>query len=137
MLHACLNELGFKCRQIICTFRWDEQKIKYPQRLESILKEGSWLHGHTYLQIEVDDRWVDTDVTWNPKLKPYGFKTFPEKWNGETPFIGIDNIKRRWVGLKGKEIRTNLIESLTVETRDRRERFLKEFFKWIDSLNKT
>ncbi len=136
VLQACFDELGIEYRPVVCTFRWEEQSIKYPENLKSILQEGSWEHGHNFVQIKKKEgSFIDVDLTWNLKLKPYGFKTFPENWDGKTSFIGIDNIIKRWGDTDLLSMKKELIELLSPEIRDRREHFLNEFIKWIDSIN--
>ena len=135
VLGACLDELGIKYRHIVCTFRWGDQKIKYPKHLRNIFKEGEWEHGHNFIQIKKDNKYVDVDITWNPKLKEYGFTTFPEDWDGKSSFVGIDKIVRRWDGVGIESIKKKLIKSLSPKIQERRERFLKEFIEWIDSIN--
>lgn len=134
-LQAGYNTLGIKCHQVTSTFKWGEQGIKYPKELQNILDEGEWDHGHNFLQVEKDDGTkIDIDVTWNSKLKEVGFKTFPKDWNGKTSFIGL-KINKRWDNIDMKAKKIQLIESLSPELRERRERFLKLFVKWIHSIN--
>jgi len=136
LLKACLGEMGIDSRNVICTFRWEEQKIRYPKNLKAILNEGGWEHGHNFLQIKTGGRWVDVDVTWNPELRPYGFRAFPDGWDAKTPHVGLDKIIKRWDGIDELDMKRHLISSLTPETRERRERFLKALFEWTGSINK-
>lgn len=136
VLQACLDELGIRNRPVVCTFRWGEQPIKYPEHLRVILKEGEWEHGHNFLQILMGDSYVDVDITWNGRLKPYGFKVLPQDWDGKMPFAGVDNIVRRWGGAEVGALKKELIGSLTPELVDRRERFLKGFIGWVESINR-
>lgn len=136
VLQACFNELGIEYRTVVCTFRWGEQIIKYPENLKAILKEGEWEHGHNFVQIKDEyGKYIDLDITWNSKLAPYGFKAFPKNWNGESAFIGIDNIIRRWDGADVESKKKELINSLDLELKQRRERFLSEFIKWVGTIN--
>ncbi len=134
-LQACYNILGIKCHQVTSTFEWGEQGIKYPKELQKILNEDEWNHGHNFLQVQKDDgRKLDIDITWNSKLKEYGFRTLPEDWDGKTSFIGL-KINQRWDDVDMKSKKIELIESLSPELRERRECFLKLFVKWVHSIN--
>jgi len=136
VLQACFDELEIKYRTVVCTFRWGEQGIIYPAYLKSILAQGEWEHGHNFLQIgKGRDKWADIDVTWNPGLAPYGFRTFPVDWDGLTSFVGLDRVIRRWDGADIREKKGGLIDSLSPELRVRRELFLRAFIKWVDSIN--
>lgn len=136
VLQACLDELGIKYAQVVCTFRWGDQPIRYPESLRRILNEGEWEHGHNFVQIERNGSKVDLDITWNPELAQYGFLSLPSDWNGETSFVGVTNIIRRWDGADIGTMKKKLIESLDPATRERRERFLKTFIAWVAKLNK-
>ncbi len=134
-LQACFDILGVKCHQVVSTFKWGEQKINYPDELKKILSDGEWDHGHNFLQIEKDNGWkIDIDITWNSKLKEYGFMTFPTNWDGKTSFIGL-KINQRWDNVDMKAKKIELIESLSSELRDRRDYFLELFIKWVHSIN--
>ncbi len=134
-LKACFDILGVKCHQVVSTFKWGEQKIEYPNELKKILDDGEWNHGHNFLQIERNNGLkIDIDITWNTRLKEYGFMTFPTNWDGKSSFIGL-KINRRWDNVDMKTKKIELIESLTSELRDRRDYFLKLFIGWIHSIN--
>lgn len=137
VLQACFDELSIDYRPVVCTFFWANQKIKYPENLQSILNEGRWEHGHNFVQIKKQDgTYIDIDVNFNPALKPYGFRSFPQNWDGKTPFISVEKIIRRWDNANIANMKKELIESLSPEVRERRERFLKEMFKWVGSIIK-
>jgi len=134
-LKSCYKMLDIKCHQVVTTFKWGEQGIKYPEELQTILNEGEWDHGHNFLQVEKDDGTkIDVDITWNTKLKEYGFRSLPEDWEGKTSFVGLI-INQRWDDIDMKAKKIELIESLSPELRERRKRFLELFVKWVHSLN--
>ncbi len=137
VLQACFDELGIEYRPVVCTFRWGEQAIIYPENLRSILKEGEWEHAHNFVQIKKENgEYTDIDITWNSKLASCGFKTFPKNWDGKSAFVGIDNILHRWDGADAESKKKELLNSLDLKSRERRERFLKEFIKWVKIINK-
>lgn len=134
VLQACLEQLGIPHRTVVCTFRWGEQGLMLPEDLRSILREGEWIHGHNFLQIQKEDgQWIDIDVTWDPPLKPYGFRTFPEHWDGRTPFVGLDTLTERWDGAD-ISLKQEWLKKLTPGEQERRERFLKGLFAWVSTL---
>jgi len=136
VLQECFDQLGIRYKEVICTFRWGEQGIRFPDDLQSILNKGEWDHGHNFVQVEKDDGTVvDIDITWNQGLRKYGFLALPENWDGKSSFIAV-KIKERWDNTDMKAMKIKLIESLPPKIRERREKFLKGFIKWIDSVNK-
>jgi len=135
LLERCYNLLDIKCHQVVSTFRWSEQGIQYPIELQKILKEGEWDHGHNFIQIEKDNGVkIDVDVTWNSKLKEFGFMTLPDDWDSNSSFLGL-KIRQRWDDVDMKTKKIELIESLSSEQRERRSHFLELFVKWIHSIN--
>jgi hypothetical protein len=133
VLAACYERLGIPHRTVVCTFKWSAQKIALPDHLKAILDEGEWNHGHNFLQVERDGKWIDVDITWDPALKSAGFRTFPEDWNGVTSSIGLDQIVKRTDGAD-IGMKKQWLNELSAEVQERRERFLKEFFLWIKTL---
>ena len=134
-LQKCYEFLNIQCYQVVSTFKWGEQGIKYPEELQAILDKGEWNHGHNFLRVKKDDGIeIDIDVTWNPRLKEFGFKVLPDNWDGKTSFIGL-NINQRWDNIDMKAKKIELIEALSPELRERREQFLRVFIKWIQELN--
>ncbi len=136
VLQSCFEQLGIPYRITVCTFHWSAQKLPLPKELTMILEEGEWEHGHNFLQIQNDDgKWIDVDITWDPFLKPHGFRTFPENWDGKTSFVGLHPLIHRWDNAD-PDMKQEWIKALTPEMRERRERFLHGFFGWIASLRK-
>jgi len=134
LLQACLEKLGIKSKQVVCIFRWSEQDIDLPTNLIKILQEGEWNHGHNFLNVEIDGNYIDIDVTWNSKLKKYGFLTLPSNWDGNSSFVGL-KFKKRFDDTDMNKMKIELINSLTPEQQERRHKFVKELAKWIESIN--
>ena len=132
VLGACYKQLGIKYHDVVVTFRWQDQKIKYPEEIQSILDEGPWLHGHNFIQLE---NGLNIDIIFNSELREYGFKTFPQDWDGQRSFIGFDNLLDRWDDNDSDKIKKDLIENLKPDEKERRKRFLYMFIKWVSTLN--
>lgn len=137
LLHACLDDLGVDYRPVVCTFRWEKQGIALPEHLRAILKQHTWEHGHNFVQIKnLKGVWIDVDVTWDPGLRPHGFRTLPENWDGTTSFVGLDVLEKRFDRVDIGVTKEKLISALTSEQRTARGVFLGEFIHWVDSLRK-
>ncbi len=135
VLQACFDALGIEYQPVVCTFHWGKQQINLPSHLQGILDEGEWVHGHNFVQIRNDEgEWIDLDVTWDPSLAAHGFLALPGSWDGNASFVGLHSMINRWDGVSIAEKKEELIGSLSTEHKERRERFLKEFIQWIDSL---
>ncbi|MFA6039829.1 MAG: transglutaminase domain-containing protein [Candidatus Peribacteraceae bacterium] len=131
-LEGC-RQLGIEARPVVCTFHWQEQEILYPPQLKAFLEDHHWPQNHTFAQVQVDGQWIDVDLTWDPALKPHGFWTFPEDWEGENSFHAV-KILERWDGADIQAKVDELQNLLTPEQRGAQEHFLREFIAWVASL---
>lgn len=64
----------------------------------------------------------------------YFFRTLPDDWDGRSSFLGL-KINNRWDNVDMKAKKIELIQALSPELRDRRERFLHLFVAWIHEIN--
>lgn len=135
LLQACFDELGIVYRPVVCTFRWQDQNLDFPEGLQKILDATSWVHGHNFVQIQGEgSTWIDIDITWDSPLGQYGFQFFPSDWDGQTSFVAVNDIVARWDGVSIADKKKDLIASLSEEERIARGEFLEKFIIWIDSL---
>lgn len=135
LLQSCLHHLGIENRAVVCVFRWDQQSIQYPDTVTSILNEGAWGHGHNFVQVKrKDGSWLDVDVTFDPALKQYGFRSLPDDWDGTQGFVAVDPVITRWEGGDVAILKRKLLSSLSNSVRDRRERFLQALFEWVRTI---
>lgn len=136
VLRACFEALSIESRIVVCTFRWSEQGLKLPENLSSLLKEDEWNHGHNFLQVKNSKgSWIDIDVTWDPPLASAGFRTFPEHWDGETSFVGLKSLVKRWDDAS-LDMKNEWIRALTPEMKERREKFLRGLFMWVENVRR-
>ncbi|MFA5135206.1 MAG: hypothetical protein WC505_05510 [Patescibacteria group bacterium] len=137
VLQACFDALNIEYRPVVCVFRWDEQGIEFPLHLRQILSEGAWGHGHDFVQVRDRFRnWIDVDVTFDSALSNYGFRSFPQDWDGAQPFLGVHNIIKRWDDANVDALKREFVDALTPEVRERRERFLTALFAWLQKVRR-
>lgn len=134
VLEQSLKALNIQYKTVVCSFKWSEQGIDLPDHLAAILTEGEWEHGHNFVQLQHGDEWIDVDITWDSPLASYGFRTLPKDWNGTTSFVGIQPIAQRWDGADLAAKKHELIDALSPEIKERRQKFLDGFIAWIASL---
>lgn len=135
VLMAVLKELGVPHHAVVCTFRWGEQGVNFPDPLRHILEQGEWAHGHNFVHLQLPSgQWIDVDVTWNPELRKHGFASFPSEWDGQSSFLGVRHIVERFDNDDVKARKKQLIEGLSPDLKARRERFLSGFIEWIESV---
>lgn len=131
LMQVCLDRLHVRYNTVVCTFKWGEQEVRYPENLQRILWEGEWEHGHNFIQFP-NGKYLD--VTWDPALEKFGFRVLPKDWTTENSFIGVKNIKRQWEGAPIDETKKDLINALPSVLQERRERFMTAFIEWIKSV---
>jgi hypothetical protein len=131
---AALAELGIESRFVVSTFHWHEQDIHYPPALKEFLEDHHWPHNHTFAQVKNSNgAWVDCDLTWDPALKPWGFWTFPEDWDGEHSFHAV-KVVDRWDGVEIEAKLDELKNLLSPEQQQASEHFLRLFIEWVASV---
>ncbi len=136
LLQSCLNELGIPNKSVLCTFHWSDKKLKnFPIDLQKILDSGEWEHGHNFVKLLSEGKWIDVDITFDRNLKDYGFASFPEDWDGKTSFISVNPI-RRWDDVDIDEKKKELINELSDEMKVKRKEFLRLFFEWVEKIRK-
>ncbi|MEA3429695.1 MAG: hypothetical protein U9R08_00320 [Nanoarchaeota archaeon] len=74
ILYDKLNKAGYKVRYRVCEFRWDELKI--PKNVSD--KAPKELDVHLYLEIKLDNKWINLDCSNDPTLKKYN------EWDGKS-----------------------------------------------------
>jgi hypothetical protein len=134
VLEKCFSFLNIPHQSVVCTFKWGDQDIKYPSKLQEILNEGKeWSHGHNFVRVEKSNgEKIDVDINWDSHMKKYGFIT-AESWNGKSDLVAVKKIVDRWDGVSIGEMKIKLIESLSEKQRERRYKFLNGLFEWISS----
>lgn len=134
LLQQKFDEAGIEYRPVVCTFSWRDQQITFPDHLQRIIDATEWYHGHNFVQVHINGRWIDLDITWDPPLATYGFLSLPDTWSAAEDFVGVRTMRERWNDASITEKKSELIAALTDEQRQERERFLGEFVAWINSL---
>ena len=64
-LKKALEEIGYECRYRVCEFRWSD--LDLPKELLEIPHQD--LSTHVYLEVNIDDKWVNVDPSWDSELK--------------------------------------------------------------------
>src|SRR5262245_45706496 len=66
--HYLLGEffrlLGLRVRHMICSHRFNESPIGFPEEMQEMLRKNEIVDLHDYLQVQIDDDWIDVDATW-------------------------------------------------------------------------
>ena len=86
ILKNLLEKLGYKTRYRVVSFKWSS--LKLPPKIFSVSHEN--FNTHVYLEVLINGKWLDMDVTWDSKLK----SILPvNKWGGKN-IIAVPVLKK-------------------------------------------
>lgn len=125
LLGELFRHLGLKVRHMLCTHRFNESPLPFPEEMQALLRKNEIVDVHDYLQIFVDDQWIDIDVTWEQALRDFGFPV-NETWDGKSSMmltvIPDEHFKVEGDPAKAKE---DQLAKLTPRQRQLRKQFLE------------
>lgn len=134
LLGELFRHLGLKVRHMLCTHRFNESPLPFPEEMQGMLRKSEIVDVHDYLQIFVDDRWIDIDVTWEEGLRDFGFPV-NEGWDGKSSMlltvIPDEHFKVEGDPAKAKE---DQLAKLTPRQRQLRKQFLEALGRLVDEL---
>jgi transglutaminase-like putative cysteine protease len=136
--HYLLGEmfrlLGLQVRHMICTHRFNESPLPFPPPMQEMLRRNEIVDLHDYVQIVVNDRWVDIDGTWERGLREFGFPV-NEEWDGMSPMILSVVPEDYAVAERDPErLKEELLSKLTPRQRTLRKQFLEALSRWVQEL---
>lgn len=125
-LKRVLEEIGYETRYRVCDFQWSN--LPLPEALLHIPHESN--STHVYLEVKIDETWIDVDPTWDPGLK----HVFPiATWDGRTGTkIAVKPLRLYSHG----ESRRIMEEPDPIQTEKDLEKngvFYKKFNEWLES----
>jgi len=136
--HYLLGEmfrlLGLPVRHMICTHRFNESPLPFPPPMQEMLRKNEIVDLHDYVQIAVNDSWIDIDATWERGLREFGFPV-NEEWDGMRPMVLSVVPEDYAVAERDPErLKEELLSKLTPRQRALRKQFLAALSSWIQEL---
>lgn len=136
--HYLLGEmyrlLGLKVRHMICTHRFNEAPIVFPPYMQAMLQKNEIIDLHDYLQLWIDDSWIDIDATWERGLREFGFPV-NEEWDGKNGMLLSVVPEDFAVAERDPErLKEELLSKLTPRQRTLRKQFLELLSEWVQEL---
>lgn len=130
-LYRCL---GLQVRHMICTHRFNESPIGFPEQLQAVLRKNEVVDIHDYLQAFIEGRWVDIDATWPRDLREFGFPV-NEDWDGTSPML-LSVVPDEIMVVQGdpEKQKEELLARLTPRQRQLRKQFLEGLSSWVTEL---
>ena len=134
LLGELFRHLGLKVRHMLCTHRFNESPLPFPEEMQAMLRKNEVVDVHDYLQIYLDDKWIDIDVTWEAGLHDFGFPV-NENWDGKSSMlltvIPDEHIKVEGDAAKAKE---DQLAKLTPRQRQMRKQFLEALGRVVEEM---
>jgi hypothetical protein len=136
--HALLAELfrrhGVPVRHMLCTHRFNESPVPFPDSMQDLLLKNEIVDVHDYLQISVDGTWIDVDATWPLGLRDFGLPV-TDDWDGKSAMVLTvvpeEQVQASGDPAKAKEER---LSKLTPRQRMLRKQFLEALGQWVAEL---
>lgn len=134
LLGEMFRVLGLPVRHMICTHRFNESPLVFPPPMQEMLRKNEIVDVHDYLQIRIDDAWIDIDATWERGLREFGFPV-NEEWDGIRPMILSVVPEEHLVADREPErLKEALLSKLTPRQRVLRKQFLEALNGWVQEL---
>jgi hypothetical protein len=134
LLAEMFRMLGLQVRHMICTHRFNESALVFPPPMQEMLRKNEIVDLHDYLQISVDDSWIDIDATWERGLREFGFPVNDE-WDGKSAMILSVVPEEFAIAERDPErLREEMLSRLTPRQRALRRQFLEALGRWVAEL---
>lgn len=136
--HYLLGELfrrqGVPVRHMLCTHRFNDSPLPFPDHMQDLLRKNEILDVHDYLQISVEGEWIDIDATWPLGLRDFGLPA-TDDWDGKSPMV-LTVIPDEQVEVHGDPAKTKeeQLSKLTPRQRTLRKQFLEALSQWVTEL---
>jgi Transglutaminase-like superfamily len=137
--HGLLGDLfrrqGLPVRHMICTHRFNESPLPFPDEMQGLLERNEIVDLHDYLQVCVDGEWIDIDATWERALRDYGFPVNDE-WDGRSSMV-LTVTPDEQVEVEGdpQKAKEEMLSKLTPRQRMLRKQFLEALGRWVQDLS--
>lgn len=134
LLAELYRRLGLRVRSMICSHRFNESPLPFPEGMQAMLRRDEIVDMHDYLQIEVGGDWIEVDATWECGLRDFGFPV-NEAWDGQTAMI-LSVVADESVVVDGEPGRAKeeMLAKLSPRQRSLRKTFLDAMNRWMAEL---
>jgi hypothetical protein len=135
LLGELLRRTGLSVRNMICTHRFNESPLPFPENMQELLRKNEIVDLHDYLQVLIDGDWVDIDATWELGLRDFGFPV-TDDWDGRSSML-LTVIPDEQVQLEGDpaQAKEEMLHKLTPRQRTVRKQFLEALAQFVAELS--
>jgi len=136
--HNLLGELyrhaGLPVRHMLCTHRFNESQMAFPDAMNGLLQKNEIVDVHDYLQVQVDGEWLDVDATWPASLHDFGVPA-TEEWDGRSSMVlSVVPDEHEEIDSDPAKAKEERLSKLTPRQRMLRKQFLEALSQWVGDL---
>jgi transglutaminase-like putative cysteine protease len=134
LLGALFRRQGIPVRHMVCTHRFNDSPMPFPDHMQELLRKNEIVDVHDYLQICVDGTWIDVDATWPLGLRDFGLPT-TEDWDGKSSML-LSVVPDEHEQIEGDpaKAKEERLSKLTPRQRMLRKQFLEALSQWVGEL---
>ena len=135
LLAELYRRLGLRVRSMICSHRFNESPLPFPDEMQAMLRRDEIVDMHDYLQIEVGGDWMDVDATWEKGLREFGFPV-NEDWDGKSAML-LSVVPDELVvvdGVEAARMKEEMLAKLSPRQRSLRKQFLDALNRWMSEI---
>jgi hypothetical protein len=137
LLRDLLRDTGHEAH-IVTIFTYFNRGIPshpdMPDDLRATIEGEDICDFHHYVRSRHGDRWIKLDATWHDALIPYGFSVNYD-WKGRCDTVLAATPVREYPAVENlAAFKTELLEQLSPEQRDKRARFFRRLTEWMRAL---
>lgn len=131
LLGQAFRALGLPVRNMLCSHRFNESPLVFPDEMQEMLRKNEVLDFHDYLQVKIGGEWVDVDATWEAGLRQFGFPVNDE-WDGNSslPLSVVPESTEVAAG-DPERLKEEQLSKLTPRQRTLRKQFLEALGRWV------
>lgn len=135
LLGELFRMLGLQVRHMMCTHRFNESPLPFPEAMQGLLRRNEIIDVHDYLQIAIDGEWIDIDCTWECGLREFGFPVAVD-WDGQSSML-LTVVADEHHEVEGdpSKMKDEMLARLTPRQRALRKQFLEALAAWVDELS--
>lgn len=135
LLGELFRRLGLRVRHMMCTHRFNESPLPFPEHMQALLRKNEIVDVHDYVQILVDGEWLDIDCTWERGLREFGFPVNDE-WDGRSSMLlSVAPEEHHEVNGEPSRVKDEILARLSPRQRAVRKQFLHELGAWVRELS--
>ncbi|MFN8640593.1 MAG: transglutaminase-like domain-containing protein [Candidatus Binatia bacterium] len=133
LLAALFRHAGLPVRHMLCTHRFNDWPMAFPDDLQALLQKNEIVDVHDYLQVCIDGAWVDVDATWPLALREFGLTS--EEWDGRSSMVlSVVSDEHEELDSEPGKAKEERLSKLTPRQRMLRKQFLERLSQWANEL---